>query len=260
MKPTETMKDNMKHPSRLFGLAMVAILALVACGGGGDAPEPEPTPTPSVRTFTADMSVSAEGGQIDRKITEFSKAISGTPQENVDWLSVTKKTYTSGSPEVTINVQANTATSSRSCVVTFVDVDGNKLLLTVLQAAGNGGTPDTPQVYYQSVSVPAQSGTLEVTLTSLKAEIQSLSNPGTWLSISWPAYISGSPKVKLTFSENTSTEARTADATFTATDNNKVILTVTQQGQGEDPINTGIDDRHDGEYTDQPAYSRLADK
>jgi hypothetical protein len=253
------MKDNMKHLSRIIGVAIAAMLTLVACGGGDDNPN---DPIQQSNTYTDNMSVPAEGGHFDRRLTQLSSSISGSPSYSGNWLSVTKKDYVSGSPELSIQVEPNTATVQRSCVVTVKDKAGNVLLLTITQQAGKGGEEPGPVVYHQSQTVDAGSGSITVTLTDLKVGIASVLNNASWLSVSWPTYTSGSPKVELTFSANTTSKERSAEVTFTATDGNKVVLVVTQPAKegGDDSAKTEIDDRHDGEYTDQPAYSRRNNK
>ncbi len=121
-----------------------------------------------------------------------------------------------------------------------------------------GGTPTNPvnnegKTYQQSATLDAQGTQQTVTLTNLKSKIDDVQNSSNWLTVLISTYSSGSPKIELRATENTSTQQRSVNVTITAVNGDKVILTVTQQGAEEQK--TGIDDSHDI-TTDKPAYSR----
>jgi len=115
---------------------------------------------------------------------------------------------------------------------------------------GTGGGSYTPKTYSQSVTLPAKSGELVITLSDLKSAVSSVSSSPSWLVISPQFYSSGAPTLKLEYQENTETTERVVSVTVLASSGDKVVLTITQQaGEKKD----GIDDLHN-DKTDKPSY------
>lgn len=114
------------------------------------------------------------------------------------------------------------------------------------------------QTFQQSVTLPSEKADTTVTLEKLTSAIKNdgLGYDSDWLTVIKQTYTSGSPSLRLTATDNVkddeSTDARKCMVTVTATNGDKMLLTVTQDGAGR---KTGIDDSHDMP-TDQPAYSR----
>lgn len=116
---------------------------------------------------------------------------------------------------------------------------------------GTGGGSYIPKTYSQTVTLPANSGELVITLSDLSSAVSSVSSSPTWLVISPQFYSSGAPTLKLVYQENTETQERKTSVTVLASSGDKVLLTITQQaGEKKD----GIDDLHN-DKTDQPSYA-----
>ena len=114
----------------------------------------------------------------------------------------------------------------------------------------------TGQTYQQAETLPAEDADKTVTLTNMTTAVKDLEYDADWLTVARQSYTSGSPTLRLTATDNVkdgeTTNVRSCTVTVTATNGDKVLLSVTQQGAER---KTGIDDSHDVP-TDQPAYSR----
>lgn len=108
------------------------------------------------------------------------------------------------------------------------------------------------QTYTQSVSFSAKDGTKRVTLYDLSSSVSSVGNTPNWLVVSPDYYSSGAPSIWVEVEENTSADKRECEVTIWASSNDKVILTVTQEGGKSNDI----DDIHNTN-TDQPAYAPM---
>lgn len=113
-----------------------------------------------------------------------------------------------------------------------------------------------PSTYQRSLQVSAEKGQQTYTATDLKAGISNVQNTSSWLTVTTLAYGSGSPKIQLTYEENTGGE-RQAVVTLTDVNNNKVLLTVTQLKAGETPNNPDTPDNPDNPYVPQ-TYQQTA--
>jgi len=250
-------KETMRQIKAIF-LSMMSLVLLTAC-------PPDPDPVVESATFQRSLQVSADKGQQTYTATDLKAGISNV-QNTSSWLTVTTLAYSSGSPTVQLTYEANTG-DERQVLVTLTDVNNNKLFLTVTQMkAGetpvnpdqpdnpdNPDDPYVPQTYQQTASFDSwEAGSQIVKLTSLSSGVKEIEkeNGTDWLAVEQESYSSGTPSVKLKAAANNDTQQRTAIATITAENGDKVILTVTQTGR-----TYGIDDPHDTE-SDQPAYSR----
>ncbi len=130
------------------------------------------------------------------------------------------------------------------------------IALLCMNACGDKKEEIDGRAFTQEVTLPANESEQTVTITKLTTEIENIQNSAQWLTVIKQAYTSGSPQVKLSTTANTGKDERKCNVTITANSDDKVILTVTQQGKSdEDEEGTGIDDIH-GTQTDKPAYSR----
>ena len=110
--------------------------------------------------------------------------------------------------------------------------------------------PVVVQTYTQEIVMPPKASEQVVTLNQFSTAISTVENSASWLTVEQLPYESGSPKIKLSSTDNTDKAERKCTVSITASSGDKVILSVTQQSEG-----TGIDDLH-GSQTDKPAYSR----
>lgn len=113
------------------------------------------------------------------------------------------------------------------------------VLSLVLFTACPHSDPDSitePQTFQRSLQVSAEKGQQTYFANDLKAGIGDIQNTSSWLTVTPMAYGSGSPKIQLTYEENTGGE-RQALVTLTDVNNNKLFLTVTQMKAGETPVN-----------------------
>lgn len=127
-----------------------------------------------------------------------------------------------------------------------------------------GGDDDNPtpvptpskdgQVFYMNCDMPAGASEKTVTLTGLTSiltkKVQAVSD---WLIITPVPYVSGTPKVTVSCTQNLLTTKRVQEVVFIAT-NDTLKLTITQAGS-EMVEGTDTENPYDTP-TDQAAYSR----
>ncbi len=130
------MKDKI-----LFAIALMCTMLLTSCGGGGSDDGGGSSSRPS--TYYMDINMDAAAGSqtivLDKLNTNVSTAVS-----SASWLTPTRQAYTSGSPKIMIEATANTSTSSRNCTVTVTALNGNKVIITVIQK-GTSQSSDQPE-------------------------------------------------------------------------------------------------------------------
>ena len=118
---------------------------------------------------------------------------------------------------------------------------------------GGGSSSDptnidpTGKTYTAELELPAETSAQTVTLDKLSSTIASIQCSESWLTVEKEAYTSGSPKVKMRWTENTSDSERKCNVTLTTTTSDKLIISVTQKAKAVD-----TDGSHDT-VTDQPA-------
>lgn len=115
-------------------------------------------------------------------------------------------------------------------------------------------TTPTPRTYTQSITIDANNYSQTINLSDLKTNIVSAVSSKSWVTLTRNSYTSGSPSITIDVSENTSTSSRTCDITVTASDGNKVIIHLTQQGIVELP-----NPEKKEEYSDQQPLSVPSD-
>lgn len=248
---------------QIKAILLIAVLALISCGGGGNddpiIPEtpPDKPGTPTTTSQTVTFKASTQLRQ-NVSLTGLKAAVSDF-DNNINWVtSVMPLGYSgSGAPTVTITVSENTGSVSRSGDVTFTDTKGNEVILTITQL--NTDSPDkpdnpyVPQTYQQSVGFGSwEAATQSVKLNNLNTAVNQIDTEAgvDWLTVEKESYTSGSPSVKLTVTANDDTKERSTTVTVTAENGDKVVLTVKQAER-----TYGIDDPHNNQ-SDQPAYSR----
>lgn len=121
---------------------------------------------------------------------------------------------------------------------------------------GNGGNdpqPPTPKVYSQSITLSAEGGTQNVTLSDLSSDVRNVGSTPEWLVVLPQFYSSGAPSIRLEVQANTNAVERKCNVTIQAASGDKVVLSVTQQASSNQE-GTDIDDIHNN-TTSQPAYS-----
>lgn len=97
-------------------------------------------------------------------------------------------------------------------------------------SGGSGGT-STSKTYRMSITIDATAQNKTITLSDVKNSISSAVSSASWLTVERETYTSGSPKITISATANSQTTSRTATITVTASNNDKVILTVTQDGK-----------------------------
>ena len=140
---------------RFLSIALMATLTLLSCGGGSDDPDdpytPQPpTPTTKGKFLTMTHNMPATASEETIALTGLTSSITRMAGENdADWLTVTKQSYTSGTPRVMLKTVDNPKDAVRSAFIVFIAAS-DTLALTVKQAANTGGNPtggtdvDTP--------------------------------------------------------------------------------------------------------------------
>ena len=130
------MKDKI-----LFAIALMCSMLLTSCGGGGSDDGGSTPSRPS--TYYMDINLEATASYQTVVLSNLKTDVS-TAVSSASWLTPSRQAYTSGSPKLTIEATANTATSSRNCTVTVTATDGNKVIITIIQK-GTSQTSDQPQ-------------------------------------------------------------------------------------------------------------------
>ena len=130
------MKDKI-----LFAIALMCTMLLTSCGGGGsdDGGGSSSRPSTYYMDINLESAASSQTVVLSNLKTNVSTAIS-----SASWLTPSRQAYISGSPKITIEATANTASSSRNCTVTVTATDGNKVIINVIQK-GTSQTSDQPQ-------------------------------------------------------------------------------------------------------------------
>lgn len=109
------------------------------------------------KTYNTDLTLTADAGSKTITIKEFSTAITNAICDK-SWLSLVPEDYTSGSPSITINLSANTERTERSCTVTIIATNGDKITVNVIQK-GRDATPlEEPKNEYSNQEAFAKSG------------------------------------------------------------------------------------------------------
>ena len=94
-----------------------------------------------------------------------------------------------------------------------------------------GNTPSRPSTYNMNVIIEASAYTQTTTLDKLSTNIATATCSEGWVTLTRNAYSSGSPKITIDVTENTSTSSRSCVVTVTATDGNIVKINITQNGK-----------------------------
>ena len=118
-----------------------------------------------------------------------------------------------------------------------------------------GSDSDDDASFSQSVTIPAESTSVLVTLDKLSEQVESFTVKDNWLTVSLTPYTSGAPIVKLNATNNPNTEERKTMVSVVTKSNVRLELTVIQKGKpAVAPEGNTIEDTHNTE-TDQPAYA-----
>ena len=132
------------------------------------------------------------------------------------------------------------------------------ICITACLACGGGGDGDESGASFKkSVTIPAESSSILVTLDEVREPVESFKVKDSWLTVTVTPYTTGAPTLKLSVTSNTSTDERKTIVSVVTESGAKLELTVIQKGkpntQQED--NT-IEGTHNSE-TDQPAYAPM---
>jgi len=136
--------------------ALAISMTLLSCGGGNDLPEPDPTPTPGTKgkkfEQTCDMPAQASEKVIAlRGLSAEVSRFTNPPS----WMSITRQTYVSGTPEVEVSTRENLETEARQHEITFY-AGQDTLVLTVHQEAyDTSGDSNLEQPYNTTTDKPA---------------------------------------------------------------------------------------------------------
>lgn len=127
------MEIRVKGKNKIFSLlmAIVALMALMACGGDDDKES-----LTEGQTFQQSVTLAAQNADETVTLTDLNSAIKDI-EYSAEWLTVIKQTYTSGSPSLRLiasdNVKEGASTDARKCMVTVTVNSGDRVLLTVTQ-------------------------------------------------------------------------------------------------------------------------------
>ena len=117
-------------------IMVVAMIALVSCHHHKKETSPLNPVEIEGKTYQQSVTLLAENANETVTLTDLKTAVKDT-EYNADWLTITKQTYTSGSPSLHLtandNVKDGASTDARSCTVTVTANSGDKVILTVTQ-------------------------------------------------------------------------------------------------------------------------------
>lgn len=125
------------------------------------------------------------------------------------------------------------------------------LVLTACDKKDDESTTNPITIYSRSVTLDAKGTQQTMTLYEFNNKISNIENDNAWLVVYASYYTFGSPDIVLKATVNTSKQQRQGSVTINATNGDKVILSVKQEGDEEQK--TDIDNLHDAP-TDKPAY------
>jgi Secretion system C-terminal sorting domain/Viral BACON domain/Putative binding domain, N-terminal len=154
---------------------------------------------------------------------------SWTVTENSSWFNLSSGSGSGNGPITVTTTSANTSTSPRSANVTFSASGVSSVIVTITQ----DGTGPTLSVAPPSMTVASTSGaTGNFNVTSNTS--WTVIDNATWLNLSSASGTGNGTLTVTTASSNSSSSPRTANVTFSASGVNSVIVTVTQNGSGND--------------------------
>ncbi len=212
--------------SKTYILNGTAQLMIEESGGSGGGTPSSPS------TYYMDVSIGSSAHSQTIELTNLRTSIS-TATCSASWLTASKVSYSSGSPKLQLQVTANTSISSRYCTVTVTATDGNDVIITVVQ---NG-------ISMMDVNLDASASSKTIELSGLKTSISKISSSESWLTASNLSYSSGSPKIQIKATANTSTISRECKVTVIASDDNEVVITVVQNGHPQPQTNDEVSDK-----------------
>ena len=114
-----------------------------------------------------------------------------------------------------------------------------------------GGSSSRPSTYYMDINLEETAGSQTVVLNDLKKDVSTAVSSASWLTPSRQASTSGSPKITIEATANTSSSSRNCTVTVMATDGNKVIINIIQKGTSQ----TSDQPQTKDEVSDQQPYS-----
>ena len=196
-------------------------LFFVACAFGAcqSGTEPSPLPDPSC-TFSVTAQTeqfASEGGSGTISVTAPAECV-WTATSDADWLTITAGQSGSGDGAVTVAASPNTSTQSRTATLT---VAGQTVTVT------QSGVGCSFAVEPSSVSVPAEGGSTDITVTAPAGCDWTATSDAEWLTITSEAGGSGDGTVSVAAEPNTTALSRTGTATVAGE-----TVTFTQSGVG----------------------------
>lgn len=108
-------------------------------------------------------------------------------------------------------------------------------------SGGNGG--GSSSTYYMDVHLNSSAQSQIIELTNLETSVSKISSSASWLIVSKQPYSSGSPKIKIDATANTSSSSRECKVTVIASDDNEVVITVVQKGHSQPQTNDEVSDK-----------------
>jgi len=122
--------------------AFICFGVIAACGGNDDTePTLDPDGGSSPKLYTQSITIPAKGGEQSMTLIDLRSAISSIGSTPA-WVVISPKQYTTGAPSIKLEVEENKASAERKCDVSILAASGDKVVLTVIQQAGGGGSTE----------------------------------------------------------------------------------------------------------------------
>ena len=141
------MVIHVKERNKLFSLLLVivAMITLTSCPCHEEVEEPSPVNpvNPEGQTFQQSVTLAARDADETVVLRDLNTAIKDI-ENNSEWLTVAKQTYSTGSPSLRLtasdNIKEGSSSVARNCAVTVTATSGNRVLLSVSQDGADSRT------------------------------------------------------------------------------------------------------------------------
>lgn len=164
-------------------------------------------------------------------------------ETDVDWVSLKRELYESGTPTYYLQVKPNDNLEERNAGITFTSAKGDVLFYTIIQA------PYVPVLTDESHELGYEAWTSTIVLENFSSAVADIEGLPNWIRLTTQQAVDGKPAYRIAVTENTSPAPRDATFTITSTKSDKHTVVITQAGKPTDGTGSSND-----EVSTHPAY------